>query len=352
MVRRRRLLEACVGLMLGAVAVVAILSCVKSFLPHKGNYPYIPVVDAIQVPSGSLAPGVDNIPASAILSIPVLAWHQMDNGCEPTAASCTAAGYSADNVTQRQFYDQISWLYSHGYRTITAEQYVAWATGKQVLLPAKPVLLTVDDGIANFYAGATPVLRHFSYTMVSMVVSGFAQGAQDGVRAYKGWDATWTQLSNLPSATWEFAFHAGPLGHTLSDSGCSYYYACQRDGESAAAYKSRVAGDIEAGVSAEERNLGSRFNTQMWAVPFNDLAQDPDEPQSGATPREWLDNYASSRFPVVFVDGFTSRANQHYRYEVHGTDSLAYFAAQVQRPNVYTRFPNPATANAPAGGQS
>jgi Polysaccharide deacetylase len=351
MVKRRQLTEAVIGVLLGALAIAAIVTCVNSFLPHQEKYPYIPVVDAIRVPSGSYAPGADDTPGSRITSIPVLSWHQMDNGCEPTAARCTTKGYSADNVTQRQFYDQISWLYTHGYRTITSEQYVAWATHKQVMLPAKPVLLTVDDGIANFYAGATPVLQHFGYTMVSMVVSGFAQGAQDGLRANKGWDATWTQLSSLPSNTWEFAFHAGPHGHTLSDSGCPFY-ACQRAGESVAAYKARVASDIDAGVAAEERNLGARINSQMWAVPYNDLAQDPDQPQSGATPREWLNNYAASRFSVVFVDGFTSRANQHYRYEVHGTDSLADFAAQVQRPDVYTVYPSPATATAPQGGQS
>jgi hypothetical protein len=54
----------------------------------------------------------------------------------------------------------------------------------------------------------------------------------------------------------------------------------------------------------------------------------------------------------VFVDGLTSRANQHYRYEVHGTDSLSYFAEQVQRTDVYTRYPSVATGTAPAGGQS
>lgn len=351
MVKRRRLVEAVVGILLGALAIAAIVSCASSFLPHKQKYPFIPVVDAIHVPSGSYARGADDTPGAQITSIPVVAWHQMDNGCAPTAALCTTPVFSSDNVTQRQFYDQISWLYSHGYRTITAEQYVAWATHKQVMLPAKPVLLTVDDGIANFYAGATPVLQHFGYTMVSMVVSGFAQGAQDGVRPYQGWDATWTQLTNLPSGTWEFAFHAGPRGHTLSASGCPFY-ACQRARESAAAYKARVAGDIAAGVAAEQRNLGSRLDSQMWAVPFNDLAQAADQPQSGATPRKWLDSYAASRFAVVFVDGFTSRANQHYRYEVHGTDSLAYFAAQVQRPNVFNRLSSPATADAPAGGLS
>jgi hypothetical protein len=346
--------EAIIGLVLGAIAVSVIWTCARSFLPHpRGNYPSIPTVNSIGVsPAASTIPAAGT-PASTIDSIPVLTWHQMDNGCAATAATCASPEYGFSNVTQRQFYDQMSWLHSHGYQTVTARQYVTWATGGQAMLPAKPVLLTVDDGIANFYAGATPVLQHFGYTMVSMVASGFAQGAQDGIRQYKGWDATWTQLSTLPAGTWEFGFHAGPAGHVVaSGTACPYFYPCQRPGETAAAYQARVARDVDAGLAAEQAHLGSRISPQIWAVPFNDLAQAADQPQSGKSPAAWLNDYASRRFAVVFVDGYTSRANQHYRYEVHGTDTLAYFARQVERPDVYTRYPNAGTAAAPAGGQS
>ncbi len=82
-------------------------------------------------------------------------------------------------------------------------------------------------------------------------------------------------------------------------------------------------------LAAEQARLGSRMNTAMWAVPFSDLAQEAGAPQSGKAPRTWLNDYAAGKFAVVFVDGRTSRANQHYRYEVHGTDTLTFFAAQV-----------------------
>jgi len=350
-VRRRRLSEAITGVAFGAVAVGAIAFGARSFVPQQHN-PYVPTVNAIGVPASAYAPAADTTPAKKIASIPVISWHQMDNGCAATAAQCTSPKYAETSVTQRQFYGEVNWLYAHGYRTVTAAQYVAWATGENIKLPAKPVLLTADDGIANFYAGATPVLRHFGYTMVSMVVSGFATGAQDEVRRYEGWDATWMQLRSLPSDVWEFAFHAGPDGHTTTGGSCAYYYSCQRPGESGAAYQARVRADINAGIAAEKRELGDRVNTQMWAVPFNDLAQGATEPQSGAEPARWLQDYAEQKFAVVFVDGLTTRDNQHYRYEVHGADSPAFFAEQVERADVYSDYPNPATATARAGGQS
>jgi hypothetical protein len=352
MVKRRTLMEAIAGVALGAIAVGAIATGARGFAPQQDAHPAIPAVNAIGVPADSKAPGADTMSARKIKSIPVISWHQMDNSCEPTAALCATPEFAETNVTQRQFYDELSWAYGHGYRTVTAAQYVAWATGKNIMLPDRPVLLTVDDGIANFYAGATPVLRHFGFTMVSMVVSGFAQGAQDKAQKYQGWDATWTQLRNLPDDVWEFAFHAGSDGHVTADASCPYFYSCQRPGETAAAYQARVEADINAGIAAEKRELGDRVNSQMWAVPFNDLAQDDTQPQSGAEPARWLQGYADQKFTVVFVDGQTSRDDQHYRYEVHGTDNVAFFAGQVGRSDIYTKYPSPATGTARPGGQS
>ena len=283
---RRTLAEAIIGLVLGAIAVSAIWTCTRSFLPHaRGYYPSIPTVNSIGISPAAYTVPAAGTPGSKIGSVPVLTWHQMDNGCAPTAATCDNPKYSANSVTQRQFYDQMSWLHSHGYQTVTARQYVSWATGGQVMLPAKPVLLTADDGIANFYAGATPALQHFGYTMVSMVASGFAQGAQDGQRQYKGWDATWTQLSNLPSGTWEFAFHAGPAGHVVaSGTDCPYFYPCQRPAEAAAAYQARAAHDDAYldSLAAQIRDYGhdvvvswapeANGNWNSWGAPQTPVA--------------------------------------------------------------------------------
>jgi len=351
--KRPTVVETVLGIALGAVAIVAILATAIGYVPHTQKYPYIPAVNAIGVSAERLAPGEATTPGSRIPSIQVLSWHQIDNGCQPTSLQCSSPEYSETNVTQLQFYNELSWLYSHGYRTITTAQYVKWATSQDVMLPAKPVLLTVDDGIANFYGPATPILEHFGYTMVSFVVSGYAQGAQDGVPENEGWDATWTQLQNLPPGTWEFAFHAGPHGHEiLANDSCPYFYVCPKHGKFAA-FKASVKADINAGIAAEQQQLGSRVNTQMWAVPFNDLAQPSGGPHSGgAKTGKWLQAYAAKKFAVVFVDGQVSQANQHYRYEVHGADTLAFFAQQVQESSYYTSDPSPATANARAGGQN
>ena len=340
MVRKYLKVEVAVALVLGLVAGLAIWSTVKPLVPHRPFYPFIATQVRIDIPVASYpaSSSAPRVSSRTIRSVPVLSYHQMNNG-------------GTDSVTQQQFYDQMNWLHSRGYHTITMPEYVQWAAGHQVMLPRKPVLLTVDDGIANFYEYATPVLRHFGYNAVSMIVSGFATRAQNYERKYWGWDATWTQLQNLPPATWSFAFHAGWQGHLLSKTGCVYFYPCQRPHESAAAYHARVTRDIQTGRETEKRMLGKRMDTQVWAVPFNDLAQAPSEPQSGSAPGRWLDSMATRAFRVVFVDGLTTRNNQHYRYEVHGGDSLNYFARQMQRSGVFLQHPAN-TAQAREGGWS
>jgi hypothetical protein len=173
------------------------------------------------------------------------------------------------------------------------------------------------------------VLRHFGYNMVAMVVTGFASGAQHGVRPYGGVDASWTELRALDPAIWGFAFHAGARGHLIFSRACPYFYPCQLPGESGAAYRARVSADVLDGRALLKREIPAA-DTQMWAVPWNDLAQTSDEPQSGAEPKLWLQGFTQSHFPVIFVDAFISNARgEHYRFEVHGTETMAYFIREL-----------------------
>ena len=329
-------IEVVTGIVLGSLALVAIGITIGPILHRLG------VHHVAAVTEGSASAAKFNVPAwdypassKAATSathpreIPVLAYHQLDNGCAATALMCKRTGAGVEILSERQFYDQMSYLHSQGYSTITDAQYDLWATHKPVALPAKPILLTVDDGIENFYAPGTAVLRHFGYNMVSMVVSGFANGSQDGVRPFGGWDASWTQLRALDPAIWGFAFHAGAQGHLLFNRACPDFYPCQLAGETDAAYQARVSADIINGKTLLKQELPSA-DTQMWAVPWNDLAQTSNQPQSGPDPKVWLQGFAQSQFKVIFVDAFVSNPNgEHYRFEVHGTESMAYFTHEL-----------------------
>ena len=254
-------------------------------------------------------------------NIPVLAYHQLDSGCGPAADTCNIPGQPVSySLSTRQFTSEMSYLHTHGYHSITAFQYAAWVQRKPQALPAQPVLITVDDGIGNFFTNSTPILQKYGFNAVAFIVTGFADGATAGVKPYAGWDATWAQLAALPPGVWSFGFHAGIDGHTARGArGCTLYYPCQLPTESAAQYETRVSGEITAGRRELAARLPGRVNDQLWAVPWDDLAQ-PGDPTSGATPARWLPAWAADQFPAVFLQDANRNGTQHerYRLEVHG----------------------------------
>lgn len=316
-----------IGLPLGIVALIAAAVVLTSGLGRAHARAAVATSAAPPPPALVLAYVHD------VTSIPVLAWHQVDAGCPPSAAECDAKG-NDETVSRAQFTAELSWLKSQGYQSVTAGQYAAWAAGRKVALPAKPVLLTFDDGTVNSYTDTTAVLKDLGFNAVTFIVSQFADGATAGQSPYAGWDMTWAQLRALPPEVWSFAFHAGSHGHSVTfpqNKGCTYYYPCQLPAETGAAYQARVSGEITAGRLALRRELGSRLDSAMWAVPWNDIAQQGNLPVSGRDPARWLAAWAASQFQMIFIQdpAHNGYLHQRYRLEIHGTWTQAAFEANV-----------------------
>lgn len=294
------------------------------------------------------APARAALSTAPVAAIPVLAWHQVIAGtpttaaqdvywdygkdCAPTAPVCDAAA-NDETVSATQLSTELAWLRDQGYHSVTAAQYQGWVAGRHVALPSRPILLTFDDGTLNMFVGVTQILQRYGFTAVAFIVSEFANGASANKEPYVGWDATWAQLEALPATQWSFGFHAGAQGHGVTypdNPGCTYFYPCQLPGESDAAYRQRVTQDIDQGRADEEQQLGSRMNTAMWAVPWNDLAQ-PGHPTSGHDPAAWLSGWAADQFPIIFLQDPSRNGVQHerYRLEVQGTWSQADFTANL-----------------------
>jgi Polysaccharide deacetylase len=280
-------------------------------------------------------------------SIPVLVYHQLDNGCKPLAAECNAK--ETESSSERQFAVEMNWLYQNGYRTVTPAQYLKWLRGQPVALPSRPVLITVDNGISNFYQDGTGVLQRYGFTATSMIVTGFADAAsgqcaadQPGCPAVNGgWDATWAQLAALPAGTWNFALEAGPSGHFVQDydPACRVFLTCMKPGETVAAYQARVAAELTRGETELRDHLGGRASSDAWTVPYSDLGYNPGyaactsqgcTPQPSDGPAGWLASYAAARFTAVFVEDADRNGTGHerFRLDVKGSMTLAQFTSE------------------------
>jgi peptidoglycan/xylan/chitin deacetylase (PgdA/CDA1 family) len=76
------------------------------------------------------------------------------------------------SVTPDDLAAQLDHLTADGFHSVSLAQ-VADAMQGGPPLPAKPVVLTFDDGFADFFTTAMPVLRAHQLTATSFVVSGF-----------------------------------------------------------------------------------------------------------------------------------------------------------------------------------
>jgi len=294
------------------------------------------------LPAAATTPASTTPPAQ----IPVLDWHELNNGCAGTAAVCDAS--DPESVSTAQLTAELGYLKAQGYHSVTPDQYLDWVEGIHVSLPANPVLLIADNGIENFLAGAQAILKADGFTMAVAEVTGFADGAsgtcpepkyEPGCPGdNKNWDATWSQLKALPSSVYSFIEEAGTAGHFVQtyDPNCTVFYACMVPGETAAQYEARVEADLAGGEAEIIAKLGlSRFTAGLWVAPYSDVGYSPctaagctAQPYDG--PAGWLTT-AATVFPVVFVeDAFRNGlAHERFRIDVQGWMTQDEFAGTL-----------------------
>ena len=107
------------------------------------------------------------LPGPSAIRVPILMYHYIRVNPDPS----DRLGFAL-SVTPSDFATQMDWLARNGYHPITTEDLYAYLSGARGL-PSRPVVLSFDDGYADFFTTALPILRSHDFTAVSYVVSGF-----------------------------------------------------------------------------------------------------------------------------------------------------------------------------------
>lgn len=117
---------------------------------------------------------VAQVPAGrADLRVPILMYHYIRNNPDPR----DSMGFNL-SVTPADFSAQMDWLAAGGYHPIDFNDLRAyWQAGQP--LPSKPLIITLDDGYADLYTNAYPILRAHDFKAVAYVVSGFLGSRQN-----------------------------------------------------------------------------------------------------------------------------------------------------------------------------
>jgi peptidoglycan/xylan/chitin deacetylase (PgdA/CDA1 family) len=97
--------------------------------------------------------------------VPILLYHSVAGDCDPRFAEWT--------VTPRLFGEHMSYLAGNGYRSLTVRELVEHAFEGREPLDDRTVVITFDDGFADFYTHAWPRLRRYSQTATVFIATGY-----------------------------------------------------------------------------------------------------------------------------------------------------------------------------------
>ena len=164
-------------------------------------------------------------------------------------------------TTESQLRADLQWMADHGYTTVLPEELAAGTP-----LPQRAVLITFDDGYADNYKIAFPLLNQFG---AKAVISTIVNCLTPGGIGYLSWDMCREMLA---SERVEIGSHTYAL-HTEAD---GIRGIGRLNGESRQAYEERVFPDIEKSIELLESNLGRKINfcayphgqTDSWASDF------------------------------------------------------------------------------------
>src|SRR6476661_9783058 len=126
-----------------------------------------------------------------------------------------APGFRRFVVSPSAFAEQMTYLARHDYRTLTVTQFVEAIRGAGEPLPRRPVVLTFDDGFADFYSQALPVLESNCFTATLYICTAFVGKASRWLQhegEAKRPLLTWEQLKDISARGIECGAH----GHTHS----------------------------------------------------------------------------------------------------------------------------------------
>ncbi|PWU10709.1 MAG: hypothetical protein C5B47_01775 [Verrucomicrobia bacterium] len=102
-------------------------------------------------------------------------------------------------IHPQAFREQMQTLKNRGIPVISLKDFLSWRKGEKAI-PARSVLITIDDGYLSGYATAWPILKEFGYPFVMYLYTNYVNVG--------GKSMTWDQLREMRDAGVEFGNHS------------------------------------------------------------------------------------------------------------------------------------------------
>jgi peptidoglycan/xylan/chitin deacetylase (PgdA/CDA1 family) len=135
------------------------------------------------------------------MKVPILMYHSI--------AHSATRRFKQFTVSPTLFAEQMAYLSEQGYTPLTVTQFIS--TRSQAALPSRPVLLTFDDGFADFASDALPILQHYGFTATLYVATAYVNATSRWLfREGEAWRPmlTWPQLLDVSRCGIECGAHS------------------------------------------------------------------------------------------------------------------------------------------------
>lgn len=129
--------------------------------------------------------------ASHAINVPVLMYHYIS--APPPGAD---ANRNILSVTPDHFKAQMTWLKKNGYTTITPDDLIS-----RQPIPHKAVIITIDDGYADAYTNAYPILKTLGLTGTFFIVTDWVDQNRPGY-------VTWAQVKEMAQGGMSIQAHS------------------------------------------------------------------------------------------------------------------------------------------------
>lgn len=134
--------------------------------------------------------------------IPILMYHSISRSANPKFRQLA--------VPPESFAEQMDYLHQHSYTPINVTQLVRILSQGRQTLPKRPVVLTFDDGFADFFTDALPMLKRHGFTATLYVTTGFIGATSRWLKPEGETSSamlTWDQLSEISAEGIECGAH-------------------------------------------------------------------------------------------------------------------------------------------------
>ncbi|GAC1389434.1 MAG: polysaccharide deacetylase family protein [Ktedonobacteraceae bacterium] len=135
--------------------------------------------------------------------VPILMYHSISHS--------TNRKFKQFTISPSLFAEHMAYLYQHAYTPITVTQFVNALSQGNSALPERTVVLTFDDGFADFFTEALPVFKQYGFVATLYVVTACINGTSCWLK--REGEATrpmltWDQLTEISAYGIECGAHS------------------------------------------------------------------------------------------------------------------------------------------------